>query len=409
MKAALADEAFAIHFLEDAFAAGHIAGSWGAKSVRKGTHDYYNEKGLEVVTWEGKRMILMGDAYMRPKDAGVAAAVIQLSLEQFLNAGRGLLSLDYKNQTISDIVIPDTISVCANIRNPELHGDVHVIMQVLTKTPVPGLATGLGEHPRFRSELGSFLGAGATVRGSTVFGGFGELQKQNGWVAGLEGDIRFGFALDGVLDQAADALVFLQAGWRLDGATTSQYIETGGLIANGAITAAIPGRSAYTLRIRVPFWAVPGDLLIVAPFLLLISPKTLTKMGVIAANGGIIPWQSSIATPVGQFQFVLGREVGVSFYGLNSPFDELIIPDENGEGTILRYRSTKFEFPIVEYRPFRTFSLDQSSSVVVQLSGGFDIPYGAKSIDGSNEISLPGLRTVWELGLRFSFNWRRYL
>lgn len=41
----LAYESFALHFLQDAFAAGHIAGSWGATSLRKGTHDYYNEKG----------------------------------------------------------------------------------------------------------------------------------------------------------------------------------------------------------------------------------------------------------------------------------------------------------------------------------------------------------------------------
>jgi hypothetical protein len=37
--ASLADEAFALHFLEDCFAAGHIAGTWGNASVRKGTHD----------------------------------------------------------------------------------------------------------------------------------------------------------------------------------------------------------------------------------------------------------------------------------------------------------------------------------------------------------------------------------
>ncbi len=42
---ALADEAFALHFLEDVFASGHIAGTWGNASVRKGTHDYYNERG----------------------------------------------------------------------------------------------------------------------------------------------------------------------------------------------------------------------------------------------------------------------------------------------------------------------------------------------------------------------------
>ena len=44
--AALADEAFALHFLEDSFAAGHMAGTWGKAPVRKGTHDYYNERAL---------------------------------------------------------------------------------------------------------------------------------------------------------------------------------------------------------------------------------------------------------------------------------------------------------------------------------------------------------------------------
>jgi hypothetical protein len=66
--AALADEAFALHFLEDSCAAGHMAGTWGEAAVRKGTHDYYNERGLEMVTWNGRRFVGQGDAYMRPQD-----------------------------------------------------------------------------------------------------------------------------------------------------------------------------------------------------------------------------------------------------------------------------------------------------------------------------------------------------
>ena len=86
---ALADEAFALHFLEDVFASGHTAGTWGNASQRKGTHDYYNEHGLEVVTWDGQRMILMGDAYMRPQDAEVAAIRVAMSLEELLDAASG--------------------------------------------------------------------------------------------------------------------------------------------------------------------------------------------------------------------------------------------------------------------------------------------------------------------------------
>src|SRR5262249_49580184 len=44
----LATEAFALHFLEDTFAAGHVAGSWGDIAERKGTHDYYSEFGLDT-------------------------------------------------------------------------------------------------------------------------------------------------------------------------------------------------------------------------------------------------------------------------------------------------------------------------------------------------------------------------
>ena len=74
-RAMLADEAFALHFLEDTFAAGHVAGTWGDVSQRKGTHDYYNAAGLEVFTWKGgsDSMVLMGDAHMRPEDAERAA------------------------------------------------------------------------------------------------------------------------------------------------------------------------------------------------------------------------------------------------------------------------------------------------------------------------------------------------
>jgi hypothetical protein len=83
----------------------------------------------------------------------------------------------------------------------------------------------------------------------------------------------------------------------------------------GAITAAIPSRSVLTARLRMPFWLLPGDLLLALP-LLALAPDTYAKMAVVAANGGLIPWQAGIAPPLGRCQFVLGREVGVALYGL---------------------------------------------------------------------------------------------
>jgi len=97
VRAALFDEAFALHFLEDVYASGHVAGTWGDVSQRKGTHDYYNQNGLEVFTWAGrdKTIVLMGDAHMRPQDAELAANTVRASLEQVLDAAAGR-SRDYE-------------------------------------------------------------------------------------------------------------------------------------------------------------------------------------------------------------------------------------------------------------------------------------------------------------------------
>ncbi len=111
---ALADEAFALHFLQDVYASGHVAGTWGDASQRKGTHDYYNEKGLEVTTWDGKRVILMGDAYMRPQDSELAAITIRLSIEQLLDVASGKVKIDYFATNEPLQVTPDSFNVCTN-------------------------------------------------------------------------------------------------------------------------------------------------------------------------------------------------------------------------------------------------------------------------------------------------------
>jgi hypothetical protein len=87
----LADEAFALHFLEDTFAAGHVAGAWGDTSQRKGTHDYYNAAGLEAFLWNGSSssIVLMGDAHMRQQDAERAATAIRTSLAQVVDVASG--------------------------------------------------------------------------------------------------------------------------------------------------------------------------------------------------------------------------------------------------------------------------------------------------------------------------------
>ena len=406
---ALADEAFALHFLEDVFAAGHTAGTWGNASQRKGTHDYYNEHGLEVVTWDGKRMIITGDAYMRKKDAEVAAAVVQLSIEQFLDAASGKIKLDYKIDPLVQKNVPDSFNVCKNNYNLTREYDQAItplLAEVLVQTPVPGLAGGLGELPRFKAELGLFIGVATDIRTNGLDGGFGVDQTTAGAVGGLDLNVRFGLGIEGVINEAGDGLVFLQLGWRQDSPSTMNFGEVPSQISTGQISSAIPGRDAYNLGLRMPFYLLPFDLLITAPILVWAAPDAFASMAVTAGNGGLIPWQAGIATSFGRFQFVLGREVSVSLYG-NGKDQDAIVVQENSIYSILTYKSVQLDFPVVEYRPFRTFSLDQSSSLRVFLSCGVDFPYDAELV-ASESGTLPELKPIWNIGLTAEFDWRYY-
>lgn len=407
---AFADEAFALHFLEDVFASGHTAGTWGNASQRKGTHDYYNERGLEVVTWNGEIMVITGDAYMRKQDAETAARSVGKSLEQFLDAANGNLKLDYEIDVLASENLPDSFNVCKNnyLLSREYDPDViPLLADVLTDTPVPGLATGLGELPRFKAELGLFIGIASDIRTNGLDGGFGVDQTTAGAVGGLDLNARIGLGIEGVINESGDGLVFLAVGWRQDSPSSMNFGNVPSPIQTGQIASAIPGRDAFNFRIRMPYYILPFDLLITAPILLWAAPDAFTSMAVTAGNGGLIAWQAGIATSFGRFQFILGREVGVSLYGEGRDQDAVIIP--NGDITnVITYKSVQLDFPVLEYRPFRTFSLDQSSSLCFKLSFGVDFPYDEEIVlpDGS---VLPELKAVWNIGLTMEFDWRYYL
>jgi hypothetical protein len=142
--------------------------------------------------------------------------------------------------------------------------------------------------------------------------------------------------------------------------------------------------------------------------LFFIDQEALTSVGVAAVNGGFIPWQAGIETSFGRFQFVLGREVAVYLYGRTKARDALVTYSLN-DIYIISYRSTQIEFPIVEYRPFRSFDSDQRSSLFIQLFGGVDFPHDVEVLETFLDTeTTPELKTVWNLGLRIIFDWRHY-
>jgi len=412
----LFDEAFALHFLEDAFASGHVAGTWGDAAQRKGTHDFYNQNGLETFTWGGSNtsVVLMGDAHMRPADARVAADAIRDSLRQVLDAANGDSAYPLPHRP-SAPATPDAFDVCTNnvlpARDPgmEPRGEYRAAFEdALQPTPVPRLGPGLGSMPRFHSELGPFISLAGSVDGRGTNGGFLPAQTSAGWIGGMDISVRAGLGLEGALGEASDGLVFAALGFKGDAASSNRYTNNSPDPVSGNLGAAIPARTGLSVRLRMPFYVVPGDLLLMSP-MYFFKPDAYTRMAVSAANGGLLKWQQGIATAMGRFQFVLGRELGITFYGIGGK-DQLLAPDPvtGGFGRVVTFKSTAYELPILEYRPFRSFSENQSSSIVFQLYGGADVPHGENTYLPLGALT-PELDTIWYLGIRMTFDWRYYL
>jgi len=416
VRAMMFDEAFALHFLEDTYAAGHVAGCWGDVSQRKGTHDFYNEIGLEVFTWKGrdKTIILTGDAHMRPEDAELAAKAVRTSLEQVLDAATGR-SRGYEiPYTPMAPAMPEAFDICRNktfpLRPKGLRHEGRykaAFEEVLLSTPVPGLGPGLGALPRSRSELGKFIGLAGSIDGRNINGGFESSQTSNGWVGGLDIGFRGGLGFEGALGEASDGLVFGQIGLRADSPSSNKATGTALGELSGSLSAAVPARVGLSARIRMPFYLVPGDLLLLSP-MYFFDRETYTQMAVTAADGGLIPWQQGWATRFGRFQFVLGRELGITWFGSTGNL-ELAAPSAfpGGPGRVVNYKSLFFDIPIFEYRPYRAFSSNQSSEVAFQLFAGMDLPYGESVTNPPGEPSVD-LSTVYSLGLRMVFDWRYY-
>ena len=418
---ALADEAFAAHFLEDSFTSGHVMGIWGDAANRKGTHDYYNEEGVDVTTWQGKQMVLMGDATMRKEDIGWTSEAVLRSMEQMLDAVKGSIRFDPAFiQNDPSPATPDTFNVSKAMVMPLRPMDeiVRILCDtVLMEFPIPGLTAGMGQFPRFRSEMGPFAGVSGAANLNYLDGGFFDYQKGYGVTAGLELGLRVGLGMEGVLNEAGDGLVFLDLGGRIDLSSSQAYDgshDNPDLKGYGSMISAIPSRFAVTVRFRLPFFLIPGDLVILAPVLALVSPNSMQRIVTTAANGGLIPWQTGLPTPIGRFQFVLGREVAISMYGVGRRSDTYsVFPPDNvyGLGAYYKLNTTRFEFPIVEYRPFRTYSSRQTGSLLFQLHAGFDVPgKRTEATEGQDlfAMPLPATRIIWYAGIGLVFDYRYY-
>ena len=111
------------------------------------------------------------------------------------------------------------------------------------------------------------------------------------------------------------------------------------------------------------------------------------------------------STSIGRFQFVLGREIGATRFGRSTLIAPASAPGSTP--TLVDFKSTFYDLPIAEFRPYRAFDTRQSSALLVQLFAGADVPYGATVVSPAGGVA-PQLKTVYSIGLRLVFDWRRY-
>ena len=280
----LALECFALHFLEDAFAAGHIAGSWGPTAERKGTHDYYNEHGIDADTWENESLTLFGDGHMRPPDLERAGEAIRLSLVQMLEAlvPDSAIRCDSVAIVLPEGISSGTFDICKVTAMPgwtvpaALAGDLQDVVRL---TPIPFRGPGYASLPRFRAEVGPFVGIASGVLAEGADGGFAT-NREGGAVGSLDVGLRLGVGLDALLGDSGDGLVFVQGGIVLQSRSTGgcgTACPSDPLLSQ--FVPGLPARSALSFRLRLPFWLIPGDLILAAPILGVHGPEAAREDG----------------------------------------------------------------------------------------------------------------------------------
>ena len=389
-REALFSEAFAIHFLQDLFSSGHYAGTWGDSAQRKGTHDYYSEKGLITQTWGGERYSGHGDAFITLSDIRHSSSAVQQSLRQFLHAFS-----DRRAEPGSPVPSDFKYDVCVQ---PSMNGptplaidDSGAFKAILSTVPIPSEGESGVYLPRYRIETGPFISASSGVRFGAAIGGLSESDESIRTINRLELLGRLGMGTVGVLSTRSDGAMFLEFGLVADG---TQF--------NGPQLAP---RSGQRFGIRMPFWLVPFDLLVLAPVLYFPSKATLQNIAISASNGGLLSLERKFDTFLGTIQLMAGRQFAVTVYGyLWSEAPRIT----NANGTTLgTYRSYELDFPLIEHTPGHTFATKLAFDYRLQFGYAIEIPTSVTAIDGAS-AGAQNLISSSILYLRFSLEGIQY-
>jgi hypothetical protein len=266
--------------------------------------------------------------------------------------------------------------------------------------------------PRYRSDFGPFLGIESGVSLGAVVGSYGGSVGRS--VVELGIGLRLGFGLEGVVAALNTGTMFLHLGLVRQSEQVDVCSAADGCdhrLGSSSLPR-VPSRAGISLGVRMPFWLIPADLLVLAPILALASPATLTRVAMRAASGGLIPWQRTFATPIGHVELVLGRALGVTFFGLPArvrsfafvPSDQMPeVPSLAEIGS----RAVCLTFPVLEYTPLRTVAQTLTASLQLQLAYAVEIPFDV--VRYSPTQRGPDWGPAHLFLLRISLNGRGYL
>jgi hypothetical protein len=158
---------------------------------------------------------------------------------------------------------------------------------------------------------------------------------------------------------------------------------------------------------RMPFYVLPFDLLVLGPVLMLADPQALTEVVFSAAGGGLLPIERKWETSIGSFQLMAGREVGVTLWGYTGHTNQFIYTStpNASEGKIINYNSIELDFPVFEYVPPRVFATTLALAAEFQLGFNVELPTNPTFNDGGAPFSLG---PSWNVYLRFRLDARKY-
>lgn len=406
---ALVAEGVALHFLEDSFSSGHYAATWGSAPWQKGTHDLYSTIGLTTMTWKGDLFASHGDGHLTEEDTKVAAVTVKLSLAQIAAAAEGRLSIPAGTLSPQEQAI-GSLDFCKADHLPPVAVDPPAraaTMAVLERTPVPAGGKDDITPPRARAEVGPFVGAVSGYSLGVALGGYDSWANSR-FRSEFEIGARVGFGVEGVLTTNMDGQIWLQAEFVAD----PVQLDLGCSTCNGGSRKepALPrvgSRSALKLALRMPYYVVPFDLLLVAPVLLLASPPDAQAVVMTSAAGGLLGLQRRVETSIGTLQFMAGREVGVTLWGITGHTNQFIWTPETDSSTwrVINYNSIELDFPVMEYIPPRVFATSLALAAVFQL--GFNVEFPQNPTFDATGAPF-SLGPSWNVYLRFRLDARKY-